>query len=213
MAIKAVVVDLGGVLENVQDDAWPQTWIRGWRRRMNFPAGDVTSVLAGREATGDMVTGGMSEAQMRELYARVLGLDEHEADQMMAEMWDAYCGELNVTLRDFAAGLRPMFTTAILSNSADGARREEQRRYGFEKLVDVIVYSHEVGVAKPDPAIFALTRDRLGVQSQEIVFLDDHEANVHAARACGWHAVLHTDTELSIQEVTGTIAHANRPPS
>jgi len=79
--------------------------------------------------------------------------------------------------------------------------------------VDVIVYSHEVGVAKPDPAIFALTRDRLGVQSQEIVFLDDHEANVHAARACGWHAVLHTDTELSIQEVTGTIAQANRPPS
>ena len=114
-----------------------------------------------------MVTGGMSEAQIRELYPSALGLDEHEANQMISEMWDAYCGELNVALRDFAAGLRPRFTTAILSNSADGARREEQRRYGFEELVDVIVYSHEVGVAKPDPAIFGLTRDRLGVQSQE----------------------------------------------
>ena len=212
MAIKAVVFDLGGVLEKVQDDAWPETWIGRWQRRMNLPAGHVTSVLGRREATGDMVTGGMSEAQIRELYPSALGLDEHEANQMISEMWDAYCGELNVALRDFAAGLRPRFTTAILSSSADGARREEQRRYGFEELVDVIVYSHEVGVAKPDPAIFGLTRDRLGVQSQEIVFLDDHEANVQAARACGWHAVLHTDTAVSIQEITRTIARANRPP-
>jgi HAD superfamily hydrolase (TIGR01509 family) len=150
---------------------------------------------------------------MREQYARALGLDEHQANQMMVEMWDAYCGELNVGLRDFAAGLRPRFTTAILSNSADGARREEQRRFGFDQLVDVIVYSHEVGVAKPDPAIFALTRDRLGVQSQEIVLLDDLQANVQAARASGWHAVLHTDTEASIQEITRTIAQAQRPPS
>jgi putative hydrolase of the HAD superfamily len=208
MAIKAVVFDLGGVLENVQDDAWPQNWIGRWQRRMNLPAGQVTSVLARGEAT-DMVTGGVSETQMREVYTRALGLGEPEANQMMAEMWDAYCGELNVALRNFAAGLRPRLATAILSNSADGARREEERRFGFEELVDVIVYSHEVGLAKPDPAIFGLTRERLGVQSQEIVFLDDHEANVEAAKACGWHAVLHRDTEVSIQEITRTIAQAN----
>ena len=47
MAIKAVVFDLGGVLENVQDDAWPQTWIDRWQRRRNLHAGHVTSVLAG----------------------------------------------------------------------------------------------------------------------------------------------------------------------
>jgi len=38
------------------------------------------------------------------------------------------------------------------------------------------------------------------------------KANVQAARACGWHAVLHTDTAVSIQEITRTIARANRPP-
>lgn len=182
MTIKAVVFDIGGVLEQVQDDAWPDIWIRGWERRMNLPAGHVTAAL---ESTGEMVTAEMSEAQIRELYANVLGLDEHQAHQMMAEMWDAYCGELDVALRDFAAGLRPKFATAILSNSADGARREEQRRYRFEQLVDVIVYSHEVGMAKPDPAIFRLTQERLGVEAHEIVFLDDHDPHVQAARACG----------------------------
>ena len=210
MTIKAVVFDIGGVLEQVQDDAWPEIWIRGWERRMNLPAGHVTAVL---ESTGDVVTAEMSEVQIRDLYADVLGLDEHQALQMMAEMWDAYCGELDVVLRDFAAGLRPRFATAILSNSADGARREEQRRYGFEQLVDVIVYSHEVGVAKPDPAIFSLTQERLGVEAHEIVFLDDHDPHVQAARSCGWHAVWHRDTAASINEITATIEQAGQLPS
>ena len=210
MTIKAVVFDIGGVLEQVQDDAWPKIWIRGWERRMNLPAGHVTAAL---ESTGDMVTAEMSEVQIRDLYADVLGLDEHQAHQMMAEMWDAYCGELDVALRDFAAGLRPKFATAILSNSADGARREEQRRFGFEQLVDVIVYSHEVGVAKPDPAIFRLTQKRLGVEAHEIVFLDDHDPHVQAARACGWHAVWHRDTAVSINEITATIEQAAQLPN
>lgn len=213
MTIKAVVFDIGGVLEQVQDAAWPEIWIGGWERRMSLPAGHVTAALAEHESTGGIMTGEMSEAQIRGLYADVLGLDEHQAHQMMAEMWDAYCGELDVALRDFAAGLRSKFATAILSNSADGARREEQRRYGFEELVDVIVYSHEVGVAKPDTAIFRLTEDRLGVQAHEIVFLDDHEAHVQAARACGWHAVMHRDTAASIKEIAGTIEQAAQQPS
>jgi HAD superfamily hydrolase (TIGR01493 family) len=152
------------------------------------------------------VTGDLPEADVRRMYADALGLDDSDADVMMAEMWDAYCGELDVAMRDYAAGLRPRFRTAILSNSADGARREEQRRYGFEQLVDVIVYSHEVAVAKPDPAVYRLTEERLGVQPDEIVFVDDVSGNVDAARARGWHAVLHRDTAATIAEVTRLIS-------
>jgi epoxide hydrolase-like predicted phosphatase len=208
MAIKAVVFDIGGVLEHVEDDAWPEVWMSRWERRVHLPVGHVVAMLAQDEPTDDMVTGKMSEAQMRERYARLLGVDDDQAQQMMAEMWDAYCGELDPQVRDFAAGLRPAYATAILSNSADGARREEQRRFGFEELVDVIVYSHEVGLAKPDPAIFNLTGKLLGVEPHEIVFLDDQGGHIEAARACGWHAVLHRDTTRSIQEISEIIRDA-----
>ena len=201
MAIKAVVFDIGGVLERVDDDAWPETWVGRWERRMNLPEGHLAAALVEHAPGGDVVTGGVTEAQLRAMYAGALGLDEEQADQMMTEMWDAYCGELDVELRDFAAGLRPTYATAILSNSADGARREEQRRYGFEQLVDVIVYSHEVGLAKPDPEVFRLTEERLGVEPHEIVFLDDHEGHVEAARSLGWHAVHHLSTPASIRKV------------
>jgi putative hydrolase of the HAD superfamily len=193
--IRAAVFDVGGVLERVDDEMWPQTWIGGWERRMGLPAGYVEAALPG------WGTGPPTEAQMRAAYGAALGLDEAQRDQLMAEMWDGYCGELDVVLRDFIVGLRPRLKTAILSNSADGARREEQRRFGFEELVDVLVYSHEVGLEKPDPAIFRLTGSLLGVQPSEIVFLDDNARHVDAAADCGWHAVLHRDTEGSIRAI------------
>lgn len=206
MSIRAVVVDIGGVLERVDDASWPQLLIDRWEKRAGRPTGTILAALA-EHAPGDSVaTGRLSEQQIKSLYAEVLGLGPADTDALMAEMWDAYCGVLDVAMRDWVAGLRPSYRTAILSNSADGARREEQRRYDFESLVDVIVYSHEVGLAKPDPAVFELTEDRLLAKPDEIVFIDDHEPNIAAARRRGWYAVLHTDTPRTIAEVTALLA-------
>ena len=83
--------------------------------------------------------------------------------------------------------------------------REAERHHGFEAVTDDIVYSHEVGLAKPDPAIYELTAGRLGVRPEEITFLDDAPANVEAALAAGWHAVLHEDTAASIAAVEALI--------
>jgi len=206
VTIRAVVVDIGGVLERV-DDGEPELLLARWEQRMTRPAGEVLAALA-EHAPGDTIgTGHVTEQRLRSILATALGLDDGEADELMAEMWDAYCGELDVEMRDFVASLRPRLKTAILSNSADGARREEQRRYDFAGLVDELVYSHEVGMQKPDPAIFRLTEQRLGVQPDEVVFVDDVEANVIAARELGWHAVLHRgDTRRTIDEVNSLLA-------
>ena len=206
MSLRAVVFDIGGVLERVDDDAWPEIWVRRWEDRRGLAPGALQAGLARHAPAGSVVVGEVSEAQMRAMYTAALGLSEDEADAMMTEMWDAYCGELDVAMRDFAASLRPSYKTGILSNSADGARREEQRRYGFEQLVDVIVYSHEVGLAKPDPRVYRLTEQRLAVQSPDVVFVDDVMANVEAARELGWTAVHHRDTEQTIAEVSRILA-------
>lgn len=91
----------------------------------------------------------------------------------MAEMWEQYLGVANSELIEYARGLRPRYRTGILSNSFVEAREREQDAYGFEDLVDEIVYSHEVGMCKPDPRIYELTCMRLGVGPEEMVFLDD----------------------------------------
>lgn len=201
MTLRAVVFDVGGVLERVDDASWPARWIERWAERSGVPMPEVDDHLTRHEPPDGIATGLVTEAQVRELYATALRLNAAEADHMMAEMWDLYCGSLDEEMYRFCASLRPGCRTAILSNSADGARREEQRRYGFEQLVDVLVYSHEVGVAKPDPAIYDLTVQRLGVPASAVVLVDDVPANVEAAVACGWSAVLHVDTPSTISQV------------
>lgn len=208
--IKAVVFDLGGVLERVDDAAWPQAWAGRWEQHAGLAPGALQAGLVAHRPVGSVTTGEVSESRLREAYARTLGLDDEAAEAMMADLWDCYCGELDTELYDYFTGLRGRYRLGILSNSADGARREEGRRYGFAEAVDVLVYSHEVGLAKPDPRIFALTETRLAVQPHEIVFLDDSPDNVEAARAVGWHAVLHQDTSRSIAEVDAALAAHSR---
>lgn len=61
-------------------------------------------------------------------------------------------------------------------------------------ITEVLVSGRE-GVAKPDPAIFALTEERFGLDPERTAFLDDSAANVTAAREAGWHAHIFTGAE------------------
>ncbi len=107
--------------------------------------------------------------------------------RFFADMWDWYCGGLNTELADFAASLHPRYRTAILINSADGARREEHARYRFADCYDPVLYSHEVGTAKPDPRCYLLACQALGVPPGQAVMVDDVPEFIDGARAIGMH--------------------------
>lgn len=201
MAIRAVVLDIGGVLEVVDDDVFPAPA----ERRLGLAPGSIAGGLDG--LPGDAVVGGVTEDQVRAEWQRALGLDDRQVDALLDDFWRWYVGTLNRELFDWFAGQRPERLTAILSNSGPGAR-ERERFHGFEEVTDDIVYSHEVGLAKPDPAAYELVTRRLGVEAAEVLFLDDVEANVVAARALGWHAVLYRDTPSSIAEMERVIEAA-----
>lgn len=202
MAIRAVAFDIGGVLERVGDlDEWLDTW----RQRVRLEGAEFDERMALIDPRGLIGTGQMTESEYRQRYIDVFGFSEVDADAFMAGMWDWYCGELDTELVAFARGLRPAYTTGIISNSADGARREEQSRWGFEQLVDTIVYSHEVGLAKPDPRIYELACVYLQVDPDELVFLDDVPLCVEGAAALGIHAVLHRSTPESIAAITALL--------
>ncbi len=197
--IKAVVFDIGSVLEVIDDTVFPGPA----EERLGLASG---AVVAAADFEGDPGLGELSEDDMRSHWQRRLGLDADQAAELMADYWRWYVGSLDQRLVDWFAAVRGRgLKAAILSNSGPGAR-EAERHWGFEAMTDDIVYSHEVGLGKPDPAIYALTATRLGVEPHEIVFLDDVPANVDAARAAGWHAVLHEDTGRSIAELDRLIA-------
>jgi 2-haloacid dehalogenase len=68
-----------------------------------------------------------------------------------------------------------------------------RRRFAFLEWFENIVVSGEVGLAKPDPRIFALAIERCGLDPARTVFIDDSPRNVEAGRQAGMHALHFTD--------------------
>jgi putative hydrolase of the HAD superfamily len=158
----------------------------------------------------DAWTGGsigtISEADVQRAATERLGLDERQLAEFLADLWREYLGTANTELIEYVRSLRPRYRTGILSNSFVGAREREQAAYGFEELVDEIVYSHESGLSKPDPAIYALACARLGVEPAEMVFLDDYQPCVEGARQSGLKAVLYRSNAQAIKDIEGLLA-------
>jgi FMN phosphatase YigB (HAD superfamily) len=92
------------------------------------------------------------------------------------------------------AGIR----TALLSN-ADGPGAPMP---WLDALFHTVVFSGEVGVAKPDVAVYRLTVERLGLEPAECVFVDDLAVNVRGAVRAGLVGVHHTSVPATLAELT-----------
>jgi putative hydrolase of the HAD superfamily len=88
---------------------------------------------------------------------------------------------------------------AMLSNTNEMHYRHFRREFASVlDRFDHLVASHEVGLRKPDPAIYQLVQERAGCAAEQIVFVDDLEANLVAARALGWRTIpYHKDVDLA----------------
>lgn len=199
MTISAVVFDIGGVLELDVIELVDIGLDARWEQRLGLQPGELDQRMEQVWQAGSL--GVCSEEDVHQEMSKCLGMNQEQVEEYMREMWDWYCGRLNAPMADFFRGLRPRYQTAILSNSFVGARREEQQRYHFDEMTDLIIYSHEEGIAKPERRMFELTCERLAVQPAEIVFLDDVEGHVIAARELGIHAILYENNAQAIEAI------------
>src|SRR5712675_292579 len=175
MSIKAVVFDIGGVLEVTPSLGVTEMW----ESRLGLDPGEINKRMEDIWHGGGIGT--VSEQEVHQAVRERLGLDERQLEEFMGWIWREYLGTANHKLIEYARRLRPRYRTGILSNSFVGAREREQAAYGFEDLVDEIVYSHEVGMSKPDPRIYALVCARLDARPEETAFLDDADQCVAGA--------------------------------
>jgi epoxide hydrolase-like predicted phosphatase len=195
MTIRAVVFDIGGVLVIT-----PRTgWVEKWEIHLHLNPGELDERLM--DVWRDGTLGNISEEEVEKSVGEILGMDQGQVEAFMADLWEEYLGELNVELAAYFSSLRPHYQTAILSTSFAGARGKEQERYQFAEMCDLLIYSHEEGIAKPERRIFELTCERLGVQPAEMIFLDDVEPNVAAAREFGIQAILFRETKEAIADI------------
>ncbi len=195
MAFKAVIFDIGGVLEFNPRTGWQQRWAT----RLGLDRDTFDARLQPIWRMGDI--GALSLAEVERRTAEALCLDGPTLRELMDDQWTEYLGTLNEVLARYFARLRPRYRTGIVSNSFVGAREREQAAYGFEGMCHAVVYSHEEGVKKPDGRIYEIVCRRLGVAPGESIFLDDVQACVEGARHIGMTAIAFLDNDQAVAEL------------
>ncbi len=116
----------------------------------------------------------------------------HELNDLDARMWTTE----NPVMLDWQLALREHgLRTAILSNMGDSVLARMKTTFTWLPRFDVLVWSYQHRMAKPDHAIYHHTLAELGTLPAETLFIDDKAVNIEAARDLGLHAVQFSTVE------------------
>jgi len=210
---KAVIWDFGGVITSSPFEAFnryekanglPENFIRGinstnpdtnaWAlfERSEIDAGQFdTQFLAEAEAQGHSVRG-----------ADVLALLAGDIRPEMVDLLDQLKAE----------GYRiACITNNVKTGSGAGmARTDEKAAQVAEVLArfENVIESSEVGIRKPDPAIYLMACDKLGVAPENCIFLDDLGINLKPARALGMATIKVGAAAPAIEELSKLLGHS-----
>jgi putative hydrolase of the HAD superfamily len=197
MSVRAVIFDYGEVLTQpanptahrnlLQVAGVPQEVFDKlyWDYRLDYDAGILNSTTywekIGSEAGAEFTSGQIE--QMRVLDAR---------------MWM----DLNEPMVAWALEIKKAgLLIGILSNMAEGVHLAMRDSFPWLDQFDAHVWSYELGIVKPDAAIYAEAVRRLRIEPAEALFIDNLEINVAGAKDAGLRSIVFRDVDQLSQEL------------
>lgn len=179
--IKAIIFDVGGVILRTHD--------HGPRRRLEaehgLAEGEVEQLVFNSEIAMKAQSGTISDEEQWQWLAEYLGLTTERLNAFREGFW---AGDvLDEELVAYIRRLQPHYQTAILSNATDNPHYELTR--SIADAFDLIVWSAEEQMMKPEKEIYHRTLARLGREPAETVFVDDSRTNIVAAQEVGMHTI------------------------
>ena len=201
--IRAIVSDFGGVLTLPLNEAFVRA-----HNELGIPVDALGRAMRhAEERDGErpifrLERGQITESEFMEtlqtsleaVLGHAVDLDGY-GERLMREL------TLNEPLLEYLRALRERgLRLAICTNNV----REWQHRWRtaeIDELFELVVDSGFEGTRKPEPEIYAITLERLGLPGEACAFVDDLAVNIDAAREAGMHGILFRDTEQTIAEL------------
>jgi putative hydrolase of the HAD superfamily len=209
--IQAVVSDFGGVLTGplsagfvrIQDDVGVP--------REAF----ARAMIAATEADGVNPLYRLETGEIPE-QAFLAILERHLAELLGHEVTLHGFGERYLTALDPNDELFEYFRRlheagvrfAMITNNVREWEPHWRAKLPIDEIFETVVDSAFVGVRKPDPRIYAIALERLGLPAEACAFVDDLERNVVAASALGFHGIHFRETEQVVAELDALLARA-----
>lgn len=192
----AVLFDFGGVLIDSPFDAFAR-----YEQAHNLPSGFIRQVNATNHLDNAWARFERNEVSFDE-FCTAFALETAAAGATVdvREVFAMLTGEVRPVMVGALRRLHRHLATGLLTNNfatpLDGRGYEE-----VLALFDVVVASADEGIRKPDPRVYALACDRLGVEPERVVFLDDLGINLKPARAMGMTTIKVTDVSQAVSEL------------
>jgi putative hydrolase of the HAD superfamily len=197
MALRAVIFDYGMVLSTAQEpEAYanlkritgienPEFDEHYWRYRHQYDLGELNGQTYWKKIGQDAK----------------LSLTAAEIDRLIENdvlMWST----LNEQMLAWVHAVQDAgFKIGILSNMGEELLKYMRQEFGWLGRFDHHTWSCELGIAKPDPAIYTHTCEKLGVAPEEALFLDDKPENIRAAESVGLQAIQFTTVDALREEL------------
>ena len=193
--MRGLIVDWGGVLTSGVFDAFD-----AFCAAEGLPPGRIADAFRNEPAATELLVGFECGRIAPEAFeAELAAYHGVAARNLLDRLFVGGAGDLDLAMHDAverfrAAGLR----TAVLSNSWGPERYDRTR---WDAMFDAVVLSCDHGVRKPDPAIYRIVLEELGLPAAECVFVDDIGGNLKPAKALGMTTIKHTDAASTIEQL------------
>jgi putative hydrolase of the HAD superfamily len=192
--VKGLLVDFGGVLTTNVFDSF-----KAFCRAEGLPEDAVKNMFRergeGLALLRRLEKGELTAVEFSAQFAPLLGVSE---ENLVERLFGGISPDdlmVDAVRRARAAGIK----TGLISNSwGDGIAYEPAL---LEELFDAVVISGDVGLHKPEPEIFHLGAERIGVAPEDCVFVDDLRENCAGAEAVGMKAILHRGAEGTLPQL------------
>lgn len=182
---RGLLVDFGGVLTTNVFQSF-----KSFCRREGLPEDTIKETFReqgeGLALLRRLERGEIESDEFERRFAPVIGVDDH--DGLVGRLFQDV-GPDEPMLAAVRAARRAGVSTGLISNSWGAGLQYDPGL--LEELFDSVVISGEVGMHKPEPEIFRLAADRIGVLPEDCVFVDDLRENCEGAEAVGMTAILH----------------------
>ena len=210
MALKAAIFDIGGVLT-----VSPVDRITAFAAEHNISDSARMAIFAhGESIWSRFERSELSRDQFAAEFDTVVTADGGAVTGSAFMEWFFQGFEPRPEVIAVVEYLRGRVKLGAITNNVARDEPAERRTAGLDiqRLFDVVVESAIVGLRKPDPRIYTMTCDLLGVEPSEAVFLDDIGQNLKAARALGMTTIRVDATLSAIDELENALGFALPKP-
>jgi epoxide hydrolase-like predicted phosphatase len=199
MSIRAVYFDLGGVIFRTEDKS-PRTKLA---ESLGLDYAGIERIVFESKSSYQASIGAISEEEHWRNTVYALNLPESEVARVRDSFFDG--DRVDQVLVDFLRSLRPNVKVGLISNAWSGLRTWIVNQK-FDDAFDVMIFSSEIGVTKPDARIYQRALEKFNIRPEQAVFFDDIPANIAGAQTVGMRGFVFQTTEQAIAEIRNLLA-------